>query len=298
MDNFIHENNLYILQEITEKVNEKYKEISPDFSDIELSNLLFGKTKKKDNNKIIPAHVQAIKKQLDLINEESFEKNRVVIHEFCSSIAWFNRFNNTFQLNGGTYRSNYLTSRDCYVDALQAIRSMPQFYQGSIEFARIPVMLRLAIEIHFKNMLGIQAVYQKKGEAEDRYDISISNLLDFFGKAAGKKFCNLPIDIQIIQNINYWSNSFIHSGVLNYAWQSLQAIDFLAPLFKIEHENGGYSLEGYNYLSPDFSQDEIIKDLENFLSHKRKNIQIRIDYEKFSEEPLEGQFYYPRRKKL
>jgi hypothetical protein len=164
-----------------------------------------------------------------------------------------------------------------------------------VNFSCVPIKLRLAIEIYFKNMIGHIGsrqeflVGKRKGEICD-FPLSIADLLKFFSNKKYKKYANLPVRIQTVMDINYWSNNLIHTGITSFAWQNLLAMDFLAPLFRVKHENGDYSLEGFNYRDLRYGQQDLGRDLSNSLSDTRKRVTVGLL--RIEEMPIEGMFYF------
>lgn len=287
------------MQNVKYEVDRQHEKIKPSFTDLELSKLIYREQLNPNNEKLIAAHIQSIKRQLDRLYTEDYFKTDEIFLEFAKSITLFNQFTETLQIDGGTYGDNFITSQDFYLDAVSSCKKhVPNFYQGSIDFACIPLKIRLSIEIYFKNMIGYLSSSQKlltgrrKGEVT-LYPLSISSLLRFFLDEKYKKYCELPIDIEILKDINFWSNSLVHTGVISFAWQNLEAVELLNSLFYTEHENGNINLEGFNYLSPNYSQNSLEKDLNNFLSNSKKEVSVKLY--SFSEKPIEGAFYYPRK---
>ncbi|CAM0556679.1 hypothetical protein EHLJMEHL_01767 [Vreelandella titanicae] len=286
------------MQAVKENVDEKYNEIKPLFTDSELSNLIYRKQLDPENKDLMGAHIQSIKKQLDRLYSEDFLKTDEIFSEFSKSITFFNKITKAFEIDGGTYSDNFIASQNFYLDAVGSCKNhVPNFYKGSMEFACIPLKLRLAIEIYFKNMIGYISSSQeflkgwKKGK-QALYPLSISDLLRFFICKRYKEYCKLPIDIEILKDINFWSNSLVHTGVISFAWQNLEAVELLKPLFNTKHENGTIHIEGFNYLSSDFSQEDLEKDLNDFLSNDFREVSVKLF--PFFEKPIEGAFYYPR----
>ena len=285
------------MQAAKEKVDEKYNELKPSFTDSELAHLIYKNHIDPNNKELTSAHIQSIKKQLDrLYSEENFKDE--IFLEFSKSITLFDQSTKALQLVAGTYADQFIASRYFYLDAIGSCKvNVLNFYQGSMEFACIPLKLRLAIEIYFKNMIGYISSSQEflSGASKGKttlYPLSISELLNFFSHKKYKKYCKLPIDIEILKAINFWSNTLVHTGVISFAWQNLGAIQLLQPLFNKMHEDNRIHIEGFNYLSPKFSQDDLEKDLNSFLTNSSRKVNIKLS--SFSKKPFEGAFYYPR----
>lgn len=286
------------MRAVKEKVDAKHEEIKPSFTDVELSRLIYREQFDPNNKNFTAAHIQSIKRQLDRLYNEDYFKTDEIFLEFSKSITLFDQFTKILKIDGGTYGDNFIASQNFYLSAVGACKShVPNFYQGSMEFACIPLKLRLAIEIYFKNMIGYLSSSQeiltgkRKGEVI-LFPLSIADLLNFFSDKRYKKYCKLPLDIQILKDINFWSNSLVHTGIISFAWQNLEAIELLKALFYTKHENGSIHIEGFNYLSSGFTQDDLEKDLNSFLSNTSRKVNIRLL--RFSNKPIEGAFYYPR----
>jgi hypothetical protein len=238
------------MQTVKKSVDEKYNEVKPSFTDSELSSLIFREQLNPNNKDLMAAHIQSIKRQLDRLYSEDFFKTDDIFIEFSKSISLFERFTKTFKIDGGTYGDNFIASQNFYLDAVGSCkRNIPNFYQGNMDFACIPLKLRLAIEIYFKNMIGYLSSSQeflqgkRKGDVT-LYPLSIADLLGFFENRKYQKYCKLPISIGILKDINFWSNSLVHTGVISFAWQNLEAVELLKPLFYTKHENGSIHVEG------------------------------------------------------
>lgn len=286
--------NMEFMRAVKEKVDAKYDEVKPSLSDTELSKLLFREQLDKNNGELIAAHIQCIHKQLKHIDTD----REGVLLEFAKSITLFDNVTGVFKIDGGVYADNFIASQNFYLDAISSCKkNVSNCYQGDIGFACIPLKPRMAVEIYFKNMIGYISSEQeclhgeRKGNIKP-YPLSIANLLSFFMNRNYKKYIKSPVDLEIINDINYWSNNLVHTGVISLAWQNLEAIELLNKLFNTKHENGSIHIEGFNFLSPDFNQHDLATDLSKFLSSKNKKISINLF--KFTSKPFEGAFYYPR----
>lgn len=281
------------------KIDAKYNCIKPSFDESDISRLIFRGEIDAKNKDVMAAHVQSIKTQLDRVLLERDFKTKEMVLEFSKSVTLFDKFTGALEIEGGVFGDNYIRSKSFYLDAVSACKSaVPNFYQGSMEFSCIPIKLRLAIEVYFKNMIGYVKSSQefltgkRKGELAP-YPLSIADLLNFFSNKKYKKYCNLPIDIKILKDINFWSNNLVHTGVISFAWQNLQAIELLSRLFQTEHKNGSIDIWGFNYLSSEFDHDDLERDLNGFLSsHLRK---VKVECSRFSGKLIEGGFYHSRK---
>ncbi|WP_410737950.1 hypothetical protein [Citrobacter portucalensis] len=261
-------------------------------TEIERLKYVFNNDIRINNKKLISAHLQALHTQLKKILSPELEttfKTEGLFVEFSKGITIFDHITKILAMQGGTYGDNTVFSNNFYYDASRAVQKMPHpFYQGDLEIACIPMKLRLAIELYIKNMIEFKGAKKKNKKGKDiNYTVKISELLDFFQDKRFVKYANLPVSIDTLKVINSWSNKFIHSGVIPLPWQSLTAIDMLYPLFKIWSNNKEFSLNGFNFINLNYSQDEMVKDLNLFLSEKSKSL-ITVELYPRCERPFEG----------
>lgn len=286
------------LKEARGRVQAKFDELKPDYDDATLSKLLFRTPLDRTNDDSKLAHLQAIRIHLDYLLEQDPKLVKVdSLHlEFSKSLTLFERFTGMLGTTSGTHGDYFLTSQQLYRDAIGSYKNFVACtYQGDLDFSYIPIKLRLAIEIYFKNMIGfndakVEIPQDRKPSIAKDYPLSIAELLKFFSHKKYKKYAKLPIDLEIVRDINYWSNNLVHSGVISFAWQNLAAVDFLDPLFNIQHENGNLSTEGFNYLDLNYKIEDLADDLGRFLSRRQK---VTINLSPRMQRPVEGSFYYP-----
>ncbi len=291
------------LLDAKEKIDANFKALPSSFEDEDLSKLIF--RGQLDNIDVINAHIQAIHTQLGKItgDESYYLKQKEIIIEFSKSITLFNKITNSLSIDAGVFGDNFIASQNFYLSAVSGFKKhVPNFYQGDMEFSCIPLKIRLAIEIYFKNTIGYVSSEQqylsghRKGETSP-YPLSISDLLKFFNHEDYKKYLQLPplIKIEVLRDINYWTNDLMHTGVISFAWQNLTAIDLLHPLFYTKHENGAIHVEGFNYLSPEHDLKALEVDLNAFLSNRTKKVCVKLL--DIKDKPIEGAFYFPRKVK-
>ena len=143
-------------------------------------------------------------------------------------------------------------------------RGMPPSITGrDFHISMMPTAIRQAIEIKVKEVIGIQGIEKEGGGFSF---VPISDLIKFL--VEDKKYLNLPINIRYLEYINTWTNTFVHTGIVPFFWQSLEVIDLLEDLFSIE-QNGSISLEGFKYRKPSFNINELKKDLEEYFRKKK-----------------------------
>lgn len=157
-------------------------------------------------------------------------------------------------------RSNYISSQDFFLNAKFAYFSKkyyPEVTGRNFNISAMPTLIRQAIEIKVKEIIGIIHIEQSNGNFKF---IPISKLIEFI--MDDNKYFNFPIDIQILRHINTWTNSFTHSGITPFFWQSLEAIDLIENLFSIK-QGKAINIEGYKYRKDDFQLSELKDDLDN-----------------------------------
>ncbi len=74
-------------------------------------------------------------------------------------------------------------------------------------------------------MIGLEKITKKDGGFKN---IPISELLKFFNE--NPKYFDIPVSFETLMAINEWTNSFIHTGLIPFCWQSLEAIDLIEKL--------------------------------------------------------------------
>lgn len=188
-----------------------------------------------------------------------------------------------YQINfeGRTSRPSHLESGQFFLHAKFAYFSqkfITPTTNRNFLFSSMPTLIRQAIEIKIKNMIGLEGVKSKKGGFKM---VAISNILEFFNESP--IFLELPISITTLSAINRWTNTFVHSGVVPFCWQSLEAIDLIEPLFSIKNEGTGeINISGFSYFSKKMTLQKIKEALdahfdavftlnENIIEGGRKN---------------------------
>lgn len=291
---------ILFLIEAKAKIDAAFNSENPLPEDKYYSNLIFRRKLDANQADVINAHVQAIHKHINKLFAESHSiKIPPLVLEFSKSIAQFDSITKHLNINGGVYGDNCIASQYFYINAVSAFRECtPNLYQGDMDFACIPLKLRLAIEIYFKNMIGYVSSEQthltghKKG-SKSPYPLSIADLLKFFNDKYFNKYIKSPIQLEVLMDINYWSNNLMHTGIISFAWQNLTAIDLLMPLFTTQHQEGAIDIQGFNYLSPDHDLKDLQKDLNTYLSNQHRRVDVTLL--NIKDKPAEGSFYYPRK---
>ncbi|UYM16213.1 hypothetical protein [Endozoicomonas euniceicola] len=263
------------------------------------ASILFRKNISKKSTRVIDTHHQAIFNCVKNILEknDSYRYDNLLITEFARDITTFDCLTESLKLKSKTYADRYLTSSDIYMDAQSAYRGpIVKSYTANFDFALLPMKLRLAIEVYFKNMIGfIKAEYKiKKGHKKNKTgdeQIQISQILNFFSEDENKEFANLPVDILLIKYINFWSNSFVHSGIISLAWQGLTAVELLSPLFNSNNHDGRIDINGFNYINLSKTEIELQSKISRYLSTDFKDVNILL--EKRRARPIEGSYAKP-----
>ncbi len=305
VQNLISESSLETLNEAKDKLKSNFSDRISSFSEKELSKKLLKEDLDKNNQASINAHLQSLNSQLDkILNKNSSHlKHEVLYFEFAKGITLFDMITGVFDLRAIIRGANYISSQHFYKNAIGSYtKNVLCLYIGGLEFSCIPLNLRLGIEIYFKNLIGYTVAYKTNltGKYKDKvnvYPLSISEILKFFSHKKYKKYIRLPMDINIIRNVNYWSNNLVHTGITTFPWQSMSAIDFLKPLFYTSHENGHLHIEGYNYLNLEYTQDNLNSDLNKFLSNNFRKIEVITAKRDDNKPPFEGAYYYPKHNK-
>jgi hypothetical protein len=160
---------------------------------------------------------------------------------------------------GTISRSNYISSQDFFLNVKFAYFSKkyyPNITGRNFNISAMPTIIRQAIEIKIKEIIGIIHITKKDGSFQF---IPISKLIDFI--IEDEKYFNLPIDVKILKYINIWTNTFTHSGITPFFWQSLEAIDAIEKLFSIK-ENQSINLEGFKFRIENIEILELKEDLD------------------------------------
>lgn len=142
-------------------------------------------------------------------------------------------------------RPDYLSSNLFFLHAKFSYftnQHIPETTSRHFAFSSMPTLIRQAIELKVKRMIGLEKVTKKNGGFKM---IGISSILDFFIK--NSSYFNMPVPFKTLKDINGWTNSFVHTGIAPFCWQSLEAIDLIEKLFSIE-ESGAWDIEGFSYL--------------------------------------------------
>lgn len=297
MKNIYHEINVINLRDAKNKI-EAIRRDSEVLDDVSFSRGLFRGGIRSGDETVIAAHLQSIDVQLGRILDSSHEllKMEALCLEFNKGITLFDRLTGSIGLDGGAFGDNFIASQDLYLAAISSYKKLVTvFHQGDMEISLMPLKLRLAIEIYFKNMIGYVSAKSValSGRFKDKvsiYPLQISELLRFFSDKRYRKYAKLPVNLGIVSDINFWSNNLVHTGIVSFPWQSLSAVDLLAPLFNTRRDDGGLSIQGFNYLDLKYSQEELVRDLNFFISKNGRRVEVRC--EKRSNRPIEGMFYY------
>ncbi|EFM12043.1 hypothetical protein PaecuDRAFT_0723 [Paenibacillus curdlanolyticus YK9] len=86
-------------------------------------------------------------------------------------------------------------------------------------------LIRQAIEVQIKRGLGI--LYLKRNKSNGSLaDVPITQLIKYIKKEISNKRIALSVDINILELINKWVNSYIHTGIFNYPLWYIEWIQF------------------------------------------------------------------------
>lgn len=156
-------------------------------------------------------------------------------------------------------RSNYISSQDFFLNAKFAYFSnkyYPDITGRNFNISAMPTIIRQSIEIKIKEILGI--IHITKNDGSFKF-IPISKLIDFI--VEDKKYFNLPLNAEVLKYINVWTNTFTHSGITPFIWQSLEAVDAIEKLFSIK-ENESINIEGFKFKNENVEIKELKEDLD------------------------------------
>ena len=77
----------------------------------------------------------------------------------------------------------------------------------------------------------------------------------------------MPVKLETLKIINKWTNTFVHSGIVPFCWQSMEAIDLIEKLFSTKHEETGeINMEGFSYLDKGISLSDLKEALDSKFS--------------------------------
>ncbi|HAS6741059.1 TPA: hypothetical protein GRI37_21340 [Vibrio parahaemolyticus] len=160
-------------------------------------------------------------------------------------------------------RDGYLSSHQFYLNAKFACFSRNDLVtpttNRNFPLSSMPALIRQAIEIKIKNMIGMEKVTGRNGEFKL---VPISKLLRFFKD--NQELVEFSIPIEHLESINSWTNEFIHTGVPNLCWQSFEAIDILHEWFTIKDpDSGAIHLHGFTKLKEGITLDHIKRKLDD-----------------------------------
>lgn len=159
-------------------------------------------------------------------------------------------------LDNQVSRDNYLSSHQFFLHAKFSYfthKNIAETTCRNFNFSTMPTLIRQSIEIKLKNMIGLEKVEKVGGGFKF---VPINSLLDFF--ANNPNFIEFPVCIDLLKAINTWTNTFVHSGVVPFCWQSLEAVDLIESLFSIKNDvSGSLSLHGFTYLKSNVTINDI-----------------------------------------
>jgi hypothetical protein len=190
----------------------------------------------------------------------------LLTQELISDISLLN------QISGYRLALDYRVSRDNYLSGHQFFlhakfsyftkKYIAETTCRNFSFSTMPTLIRQSIEIKLKNMIGLEKVEKVGGGFKF---VPISSLLDFFANNTG--FIEFPVCLNLLKAINAWTNTFVHTGVVPFCWQSLEVFDLIEDLFSIKDEiSGSLNLHGFTY----FKRDVTISDLQLALNEHFK----------------------------
>lgn len=177
--------------------------------------------------------------------------------ELISDISLLNEISSgKLHLYNQVSRDNYLSSHQFFLHAKFSYFTRKRIAETTcrnFNFSIMPTLIRQSIEIKLKNMIGLEKVEKIGGGFKF---VPINSILDFF--SSNPNFIKFPVCIDLLKAINTWTNTFVHSGVVPFCWQSLEAIDLMESLFSIKNDvSGSLNLHGFTYLKSDVNISDI-----------------------------------------
>ncbi|MFM5018207.1 hypothetical protein [Aeromonas veronii] len=203
-------------------------------------------------------------------------KNDLVLltQELISDISLLSQISaGRLVLDDHVSRANYLSSHQFFLHAKFSYFTNKRIAETTcrnFNFSTMPTLIRQSIEIRLKNMIGLEKVEKVDGGFKL---ISISSLLDFF--ANNPNFIDFPVSMDLLKAINTWTNTFVHTGVVPFCWQSLEAVDLIEGLFSTRDDvSDSLNLHGFTYLKSNVTindiQDALNKHFDaNFIMSKQ-----------------------------
>lgn len=232
------------------------------------------------NQDWLEAQCMSARNQIEKVNKEDskfneFYKNIItendlllLTHELICDISSLNQVSGgRLALDNQVYRDNHLSSRQFFLHAKFSYftkKYVAETNCRNFNFSSMPTLIRQSIEIKLKNMIGIEKVEKTGGGFKF---ISINSILDFF--AENPNLIELPVSIGLLKAINTWTNTFVHSGVAPFCWQSLEAVDLIESLFSIRNDaTDSLSLHGFTYLKSKVTINDIQEALNEHFKAK------------------------------
>lgn len=167
------------------------------------------------------------------------------------------------------------TQQSANVDLYQLAREQLRysFKYSSPVIPSIAFNIRQAIEVKVYELLGVEEFKDANGK---RTIISISKLLKFCKKCCQNDQLFFPVNIDVVIAANAWSNGYIHTGNACFPNFILECLlNELEPLFTMGSDSFEISLCKSVKKSAQYSTSRMQKDLDIFLSTKKRKIKGR-----------------------
>jgi hypothetical protein len=133
----------------------------------------------------------------------------------------------------------------------------PDESRVNLTFSSLPILIRQSIELKIKSIIGLERVLKSDKNIKI---IPISKIIRFLEK---ESFLDCPVSLKTLGYINFWTNTFIHTGIHPFSWQSLEAIDLIESLFTIKQwETGNLDLRGFTFLKKNITLEQIKEKLD------------------------------------
>lgn len=193
-----------------------------------------------------------------LIEDDYLNLTKELIFDF----SYLNQIiTNQIEWNHRISRSNYMDEHQFFIHSKFSYFTNKWHLDESrinLTFSSMPMFIRQSIELKIKSMIGLERVLKPSGDTKI---IPISKLINALEEG---NFIDSPVSLEVLAHINFWTNTFIHTGIHPFSWQSLEAIDLVEPIFTIKQgEIGALNLRGFRFLRRDISLEEVKEKLDN-----------------------------------
>lgn len=145
------------------------------------------------------------------------------------------------------------------------IDTFSSFFRQSISV----FLIRQAIELRFKNAIGVVYVCKTAGEI---LKLTPDFFMDFVYDNAKIK---CPVNKSLVKKIHSWSNYFIHAGFFMPSWQVWFAQRVLGPLFSAGQKPGsGWSFYGAIEIEKSYYQGSLDDHVKAYICQRLPKLEL------------------------